>query len=70
VSALARQQSLRTLVLIVQPYHSRRVHLSFRKFMDSGKTKFFVQSSKETQRLYETTVEFFKLKIYSHVLVN
>jgi uncharacterized SAM-binding protein YcdF (DUF218 family) len=38
VSALARQRGLRTLALIAQPYHSRRVDLSFRKFMDSGKT--------------------------------
>lgn len=70
VAALARQLSLRTLTLIAQPYHSRRVHLSFSKFMDSGKTEFFIQSPEETHRLYEAAVEFFKLKVYSHALVN
>jgi uncharacterized SAM-binding protein YcdF (DUF218 family) len=70
VSALARQRGLRTLALIAQPYHSRRVDLSFRKFMDSGKTKYFVQSTEETHRLYEAAIEFFKLKVYAHLLVN
>jgi uncharacterized SAM-binding protein YcdF (DUF218 family) len=70
VSASARKRGLRTLVLIAQPYHSSRVHLSFRKFMDSGKTEFFIQSPEETHRLYEAAVEFFKLKVYAHLLVN
>ena len=68
VSDLIRQRALKTLFLISEPYHSQRVNVSFKKFMPPG-TILYIQSSSNTQRLYETLIELIKLIVYENWLL-
>jgi uncharacterized SAM-binding protein YcdF (DUF218 family) len=69
IAKLVRLRKIKTLVLISQPYHSQRVYTSFKKFLPEEEFNFYIQSSNENQRFIEMAIEFFKLKVYTHLLL-
>jgi uncharacterized SAM-binding protein YcdF (DUF218 family) len=64
ISELVRERGYTSILLICQVYHTRRVQLSFQNFLPSRKVSFYIQNSSDSQTLFETIIEFMKLKVY------
>jgi uncharacterized SAM-binding protein YcdF (DUF218 family) len=69
VAELVRLRKIKTLLLISQPYHSQRVYISFKNFLPQEGFNFYIQSPNENQRFVEMAIEFFKLQVYTHLLL-
>jgi uncharacterized SAM-binding protein YcdF (DUF218 family) len=69
IAKLVRLRKIKTLVLISQPYHSKRVYATFKKFLPEEGFNFYVQTSNENQRFIEMAIELFKLQVYTHLLL-
>jgi uncharacterized SAM-binding protein YcdF (DUF218 family) len=69
IAKVVRLRKIKTLLLISQPYHSQRVYISFRKFLPEEGSNYYIQSPNENQRFIEMAIEFFKLKVYTHLLL-
>jgi hypothetical protein len=70
VSGLVKQRGYKSVLLIVQKYHSKRAILSFKKFLSDANISAYVKCSSEVQSLGEIIVEFIKLKVYENWLLN
>ena len=70
ISELVRQRGLKTLLLISQPFHTHRVYMSFKKFLPQEKFSFYVQSSIDSQRLFELAIEYLKMNVYDHLFLG
>lgn len=69
VSKLLQERKYKSILLIAQPYHTRRVQLSFSKFLAGQNIFFYIIGSGESLDLSDHMVEFIKLKIYQYFLV-
>jgi uncharacterized SAM-binding protein YcdF (DUF218 family) len=69
VTRLAKQRGYTNILLISQEYHSKRVILSFRKFLRHSNISVYTQCSSESQSLWGTVIEFIKLKVYIYFLL-
>lgn len=69
VSDLVRQRGYKSILLISQPFHTRRVQISFQKYLPSEGFSFYIQNSNDTQTLSENIIEFIKLKVYEYFLL-
>jgi uncharacterized SAM-binding protein YcdF (DUF218 family) len=69
VSTIVKEKGYKGVILICSPYHSHRVRISFKKFLNSDNASLNIQGSGESVSLRELLIEFMKLKIYQHVLL-
>jgi uncharacterized SAM-binding protein YcdF (DUF218 family) len=69
VSELVRSRGLKSLLLIAQPYHTRRAYISFKRYLPEG-VILYAQSSNETQRLHQAFIELIKFEVYRNWLVS
>lgn len=69
VSGLVASRSVKSIVLVAQKFHTRRALASFKKYMPAG-VKLYISSSEDTQRLYESCIEFIKWKVYEIFLLR
>jgi uncharacterized SAM-binding protein YcdF (DUF218 family) len=69
VSELVRQRGYTSILLISQPFHTRRVEASFQKYLPLENFTFYIQNSTDTQTLSETLIEFIKLMVYQYLLL-
>ncbi len=69
VSELVASRSVKSIVLVAQKFHTRRVLASFKKYMPAG-VKVYISSSEDTQRLSENCIEFFKWTVYETFLLR
>ena len=69
VSEFVASRSVKSIVLVAQKFHTRRVLSSFRKYMPAG-VKVYISSSEDTQRLSENCIEFFKWTVYETFLLR
>lgn len=70
ISRLIKERGYKSAILISSPCHTRRVKLSFEKFLSDRNAQFFVQSSDGTSSAIVVILEFIKLKIYENLLLS
>ena len=69
ISSLIKGRGYKDILLVAQLYHTRRVKLSFNKFMTDQNVSLNIIGSGEQLFLRHHIVEFIKLKIYQYFLV-
>jgi uncharacterized SAM-binding protein YcdF (DUF218 family) len=69
VSELVRTRGIKSLLLIAQPYHTRRAYISFKRYLPDAVT-LYTQRSNETQRLHQAFIELIKFEVYRNWLVS
>jgi uncharacterized SAM-binding protein YcdF (DUF218 family) len=69
ISSLIKERDYEKMVFISSPEHTRRVNISFQKFLDDHNLALFMQGSDESVSLVELLIELLKLKIYEYLLV-
>lgn len=69
LSRLIIKRRYKRVVFISFPCHTRRVKLSFEKFLMDHNVSFYTISSEEKSSIIEMIVEFIKLKIYGYFLL-
>lgn len=68
ISAYASEKGLKSLALVSSPYHTKRVSLSFKKYLDPD-VKTYIYASQELTSLRELMREYSKLIIYRILLL-
>jgi len=69
ISGIINERSHDKIALISSAYHTKRVRVSFEKFLKDQKVKVFVYGSKDTGSAYVLIVEYLKLKFYQFILM-
>jgi len=69
ISRLIKIRGYESVVLISSPCHTRRVKISFKKFLTDKKIRFFVQASDGKLSAMGLISEVIKLKIYENILL-
>jgi uncharacterized SAM-binding protein YcdF (DUF218 family) len=69
ISGIIKERGYKNAILISSPCHTRRVRLSFEKFLSDRNAQFFVQSSDGTSSAMGLLSEFIKLKFYENLLL-
>ena len=70
ISKLIKERGYESTILISSPCHTRRVKISFQKFLTDENVPFFVQASDGRPSTMGLISEFIKLKIYQLFLVS
>ena len=69
VSKFIIENNYNSVLLISSAYHTKRIRISFDKFLKGKPIKTYIIGSNETGTISELLVEFIKLKIYQYLLV-
>ena len=70
ISSLIKERGYESTILISSPCHTRRVTISFEKFLTDETIRFFVQASDGRPSTMELISEFLKLKLYENLLLS
>lgn len=70
ISSFVKKKQYRSLLLIAQPYHTKRVISSFSEFPANRHVALYVQDSGEKMYLDQLIVEYAKLKVYQYFLLT
>lgn len=70
ISALIKKKQYKSVLLIAQPYHTRRVKISFDKFLAGENIIMYIQDSGEQMLLRQILLEYLKLKVYQYFLIS
>ena len=68
-SEIAMNKGYEKILLISSEYHTKRVELSFRKFLDAEKITIYIHGAADKIRLRHAVIEFIKLKIYKYFIL-
>jgi uncharacterized SAM-binding protein YcdF (DUF218 family) len=70
ISLLIKERGYKRTILISSPSHTRRVRISFQKFLTNENTQFLVQASNDRTSTLALISEFMKLKLYQSLLLS
>jgi uncharacterized SAM-binding protein YcdF (DUF218 family) len=70
ISRLIEGRNYKSTILISSPSHTRRVKISFQKFLTDQNSQFLVQASNGSSSTLALISEFMKLKLYQSLLLS
>jgi len=69
IAQLVRKRRYRKMILITSQYHTRRVWITFSKFLEGSDVRLYIEGSKDKVKVSNLTIELLKFLVYEKILL-